>query len=232
MNNIRSITPTLKDSIRYDYFTRNFDNNPLGFNPLNISLFGQIVNLWECVLNEAFLNVPVSLDGVTEKKYDLASIYYKLYEIYEVDLKEEDSFSKLLYELEKSRIEEKTDIFPEYFLGQKLIKKDETEWEDFKCLIRIRNTIIHYKFRDKKTRENMREIISHLKKRKIKLASDLLDGEVGYTFFDEISTKECVNYFINLIFKMVRDLNKLLEESSFEMFRNNAIYDIGYNELE
>lgn len=214
-----NITPTLYLVIKNDYYSKN--NNQL-WNKLNIYLFVEIVNLWECLLNEVFLGVPLAGEDCYDPDSKLALIYKKLFEEYGIDCMTQKSVPKLLNKLERQNLKDKTLKFPQYFLKKDLIEESGCDCDDLEYLVKIRNLIIHYKANNRQNLEDMEDIVKYLKSKDIQLKSGL-DGEnITNDFFDEISTKECVKYFINFIFKMIRNLYDLLEQSDLATFRKQA----------
>lgn len=143
------------------------------------------INLWEYLLNSAFQNDFV-LDNTM--------------------------FGEAKEALDKWDIKTKTLVYPKLLLNKEILSKDESLWQDFQLILKIRNEIIHYK---NSFYEGPAKEIDQLRRKQ------LTAQKREYVYMDwpmEIATTEFARLCVNTVVELWERLHKLTENSSFDTF--------------
>lgn len=143
------------------------------------------INLWEYLLNSAFQN-----DNVLENTV----------------------FGEAKEALEKWDIKTKTLVYPKLLFNKEIISKNESLWEEFQLLLKIRNELVHYK---NSFYEGPAKELETLRRKKLTIRKRdffIMD------WHDEISTTEFARWCINIVVELWERLHKLTEDSVFDTF--------------
>ncbi|HEL9637874.1 hypothetical protein HO662_08530 [Streptococcus suis] len=163
-------------------------NEGEGINFYNSSLFYIpviAINLWEYLLNSAFQNDFVRSVTI---------------------------FGEAQEALDKWDIKTKTLVYPKLLLGEGILSKDESLWQDFQLVLKIRNEIIHYK---NSFYEGPAKEVAELRRRQLTVRKQ------GFFIMDwpmEIATTEFARLCVNTVVKLWERLHKLTEDSPFDTF--------------
>lgn len=156
------------------------------------------INLWETILNEVFQNDFILMSDTI--------------------------FNDAKDAIEKWDIKTKTVVYPKLLMNKEFIRKDESLWEDFQTILRIRNEIIHYK---SSLYEGPAKEVARLREKKLTVY--LENGSADWIM--EIGTSECARFCINTIYRMINRLFEMLEKTDADIFKHNISTKDFYTEI-
>ena len=142
------------------------------------------INLWEYLLNSAFQNDFV-LDNTI--------------------------FGEAKEALDKWDIKTKTLVYPKLLLNKEILKKNESLWQDFQLILKIRNEIIHYK---NSFYEGPAKEVEQLRRKQLTVRKR------EFVYLDwpiEIATTEFARFCVNTVVELWERLYRLVEDSPFDI---------------